>query len=58
MNNFASTAANVYGTLQQRKAPAPTIHSAPVADTSWMKFLPWGIGALVLLLAIGMFTRR
>lgn len=62
LNSFAATASNVYGTLQQGKntpAAAPTTVTVNATSTpAWQKYLPWGIGAVVLLIALGMFTRK
>lgn len=52
--DVANTIAGKSGT----QAPATPTTSAPAAPSSWTKYLPWVIGAVVLLVVLGVFMRK
>jgi len=61
LNQFAATAGNVYGSLNQPKnATAAT--ATPVITVSqtpaWQQYLPWGIGGLVLLVIVILVAKK
>lgn len=57
VKDLAGTASSVYGAVTgtpQRAAPAP----APVASSTWQKYLPWAIGGVVLLVIVGVLFKK
>lgn len=57
LSNFAATAANTYGNLRANVAPTPTPAPSSTTAPAWQKFLPLGIGAVVLLVVIALVMR-
>ncbi len=62
LNGLISTGARAYGAFNPQTPANPlsanTAARTTAAPVDWKKYLPWGIGAVVLLLVVGLIFRR
>ena len=56
LNQAATTAGNVYGTLNHPLKPNTTARNAAATQSTLMKWLPYAIGGVVLIVVLAMFT--
>lgn len=59
LNEYAATAANVYGAVTQNKqaTAAPTPVATVSTSPQWQKYIPLGIGAVVVI-ALLVFLKK
>lgn len=59
VTDFGQAAANIYKVFgDQPQAKAPAAPAATASSPSWIKYLPWAIGGLVLLVALGFVFKK
>jgi len=56
----ANNIAGLYNAFARPNTAAPQVATAPAAAPAadWKKYLPWGIGAVVLLVVVGLVMRK